>query len=150
MKMFLETMEWLKTQSHGGKFANPRQMAISLGLDDSGTTKLYKALRGAVPRSDTLFSWLEGLGAKILLPGSEGKLPLASPLADPLAQRVETVAKPQREAGVAELEILRSVRSMLDSEIAKAQSSYGTREPGASFDKAAEEPAPYPAEKKDR
>lgn len=149
MDMFSEAMNWLKTQSSGGAYANPRQMAMSLGLDASATTKLYKTLKGAVPLSDTFLFWLEKLGVRLVYPGDVSGEIASIQISDPLAKRVDTVSKTLREQGVAELEILRAVRSMLDSEIAKAQSSYGTREPGATFGKAAEDTATYAAEKKE-
>lgn len=93
---------------------------------------------------DAVSKVLEAVGARILFPGNKDEQGGAT---DPLARRVETVSKTLREQGVAELEILRAVRSMLDSEIAKAQASYGTRESGASFGNAAEESAAYPAGK---
>lgn len=89
---------------------------------------------------------LEAVGARIIFPGSKDERGSAS---DPLAQRVDVISKTLREQGVAELEILRSVRSMIDAEITKAQASYGTKEPGTSFGKAAEEAAPY-AGKRDK
>ncbi len=66
-----------------------------------------------------------------------------SPL-DPLAQRVETVARTMRESGVPELEVLRSVRAMLDGEIEKRlKEGYGAREPGPGLGKAAEPEGEY-------
>jgi len=76
--------------------------------------------------------------------------PCVAPL-EPIAQRVDQVARAMREAGVDELKILSAARDMLEGEIAKlarARGQYGAAEPKAGMPKAAEDTAPYPAPKK--
>lgn len=71
--------------------------------------------------------------------------------ADPIAQRVDQVARAMREAGVDELKILSAARDMLEGEIAKltrGRGGYGAAEPKAGMPKAAEASAQYPAPKK--
>lgn len=68
--------------------------------------------------------------------------------ADPIAQRVDQVARTMREAGVDELKILAAARDVLEGEMAKltrARGGYGVAEPKpGDIAQAADDPAPYP------
>jgi len=72
MGMLQKTIDWLKGEIDGGRFDNPNLAGKVLGLNATEVSKIYKALKGATPRSDTLFLWLEKLGAKIIFPGVDG------------------------------------------------------------------------------
>lgn len=70
MAMFLDSIEWLRSQIGKGKrFPSTLQMAKFLGLDEKKRTALYNALKGSVPASDNLMAWLDSLGARISLLG---------------------------------------------------------------------------------
>ena len=67
---------------------------------------------------------------------------------NPMAMRLDELARLLGGSGVDELEILRSQRAMLDGEmemLAKARGGYCVREPAPVMPRAAEEPAGYPA-----
>jgi transcriptional regulator with XRE-family HTH domain len=89
-------------------------------------TSLAAYLKGrSLPSQDTLEKWVRayGLNGTWLLTGQGSMFrEQADPLADPIARRVETVAKAMRESGAAELDVLRSIRAMIDGEIAKPSS----------------------------
>ncbi|MBU1040034.1 MAG: hypothetical protein KKF77_02910 [Proteobacteria bacterium] len=69
------------------------------------------------------------------------------PGADPIAQRVDQVARTMREAGVDEMKILAAARDVLEGEmakLAKARGGYSVCEPAPDEQaKAAEDPAEY-------
>lgn len=89
----------------------------------SATSLTYYLQGKNLPSQDTLEKWVRayGLNGTWLLTGQGSMFrEQADPLADPIARRVETVAKTMRESGAAELDVLRSIRAMIDGEIAKA------------------------------
>jgi transcriptional regulator with XRE-family HTH domain len=95
----------------------------------SATSLTYYLQGKNLPSQDTLEKWVRayGLNGTWLLTGQGSMFrEQADPLADPIARRVETVAKTMRESGAAELDVLRSIRAMIDGEIAKAEQA---REP---------------------
>jgi len=106
---------------------------------------------GRIPSVAVLGRWVLdfGLNANWLLTG-KGHMLLeteASALSDPIAQRVDQVASAMRGAGVDEMEVLRSVRAMVDGEmakLAKARGGYGVAEPVAGMPRAAEQQGAYP------
>ncbi|MBU1040157.1 MAG: helix-turn-helix domain-containing protein [Proteobacteria bacterium] len=111
---------------------------------------------GRLPNQKTLAAWVQGYGidAHWLLTGEGEMFPkAASPAArvcNPVAVRIDELARLLGESGVGELEIMRSAKVMLEGEIAKwtkAQGGYSVREPAPCEAKAAEEPADYPATK---
>lgn len=69
--MLQKSIEWLKHELDGGRFKNPNIAGRELGLNATEVSKIYKAINGATPRSDTLMLWLEKLGAKVVFPGKE-------------------------------------------------------------------------------
>lgn len=69
MGMLQDTIDWLKAEIIGGRFENPNSAGKELGLNATEVSKIYKAINGATPRSDTLMLWLEKLGARIVFPG---------------------------------------------------------------------------------
>ncbi|MBI5520196.1 MAG: hypothetical protein HY916_09065 [Desulfovibrio sp.] len=110
---------------------------------------------GRLPNQRTLANWVKkyNLNAHWLLTG-EGEMFLADhqvPLTHPLAQRVNQVALVMAESGVDDLELLRTVRAMVEGEMDKlirARGGYGAAEPAARLPRAAEDAAAYPARKK--
>lgn len=65
---------------------------------------------------------------------------------DPIAQRVDQVARAMREAGVDEMKILAAARDMLEGEmakLAKERGGYGVAEAVPGQARAAEDPAGY-------
>lgn len=67
---------------------------------------------------------------------------------DPIAQRVDQVARAMREAGVDEMKILAAARDIIEGEmakLAKERGGYGVSEPTPGMPKAAEVPAGYPS-----
>lgn len=117
-----------------GYEGKPGRLAKALDIPVNQITRMLKRERS--PQVDTVGPWLDFVGAKLLFPGSFlGSLQAHQELG-PLATKVREVEKTLRSSGVAELEILRAVRSMLDAEIEKAMrpgyrsgethSSYGT------------------------
>lgn len=89
----------------------------------SSTSLTYYLQGKNLPSQDTLEKWVKAysLNGTWLLTGQGSMFrDQADPLTDPIARRVDTVAKTMRESGAAELEVLRSIRAMIDGEIAKA------------------------------
>ena len=89
----------------------------------SATSLTYYLQGKNLPSQDTLEKWVKAysLNGTWLLTGQGSMFrDHADPLTDPIARRVDTVAKTMRESGAAELEVLRSIRAMIDGEIAKA------------------------------
>lgn len=81
------------------------------------------------PTRDTLANWVREckLNAHWLLTGEEEMLHTGgtTALSDPIAQRVDQVARTMRESGADELDMLRAVRAMLEGEIAKLAKERG-------------------------
>jgi transcriptional regulator with XRE-family HTH domain len=81
------------------------------------------------PTRDTLANWVREykLNAHWLLTGEEEMLQTGgtTALSDPIAQRVDQVARTMRESGAEELDMLRAVRAMLEGEIAKITKARG-------------------------
>ncbi len=71
-------------------------------------------------------------------------------LASLTASRLAKVERTMLDAGASQLDVLRSLRAMLDGEISQVmkRDGYGVAEPGATFPQAAEDPAPFPDQKK--
>lgn len=145
MGLFDDALEGLRRMSK--REGNPTRLAEKLGEKPNLFSRWFDGTRK--PSWDKLSSILEKVGARLVFPDEECPPPTVVQIADPLSQRVEIITRTLRDANVAELEILRAVRSMLDAEIAKAQASYGTREPGPGLAMAAEDAAQYNAEKKE-
>lgn len=117
-----------RSQAQLSEMAEVAQPQISRLLMKKGTIHFDAACR-----------LLDALGAWIVFPGTKlSGLPQAQEL-DPLSTKVQTIVDTLRSSGVAEMEILRAVRSMLDAEIEKAGASpYRTGESATSFGTAAE------------
>lgn len=106
--------------------SKPGRFAKALDVRVNQITRMLK--RERAPQIDTVGPWLDFVGAKIHFPGSKTAARPFQEL-DPLTARAHEIIKTLRESGVAELEILRAVRSMLDSEIDKAiRSGYRVKE----------------------
>jgi len=135
MGLFEEALDGLREMAKAE--GNASKLADKLGESPSLFSRWFDGTRK--PNWSKLSVVLEKVGVKLQFP-SKGQI--LTTVTDPLAQRIEILVGTMRKAGVADLEILRAVRSMLDSEIAK-QSSYGLKEDGGGYGKAAEDPAQY-------
>lgn len=115
----------------------PGRFAKALNVPVNQITRMLK--RERAPQVDTVGPWLDFVGVRIVFPCDQLEtLPKCDAL-DPLTARTQGIVKTLRDSGVAEMEILRAVRSMLDAEIDKAkQSSYQAHETTPNFSTAAE------------
>ena len=130
------------------------QKDLAASADISAQTITGYLRNGRLPNQKTLAAWVKayGLDAHWLLTGEGEMFPAkaqgqAVAIINPMAVRLDELARLLGGSGVDELEILRAQRAMLDGEmemLAKARGGYRVCEPIPSR-KAAEEPAGYPA-----
>lgn len=126
------------TQAHLSELSGVSQPQISRLLVRKGTIGF-----------DLACKILDALGAQIFFPGS--KLATVTSQTQPLSpfvSRAQEITRTLKDAGVAELEILRAIRSMIDTEIERVARSYQTGEDTAEYGTAAEAKADYGKETK--
>lgn len=67
MSLYTKLVKWLNSLAESAEFKNRKRLADHLGVKSA--SKLYGALDGKrVPAADTFITWLEELGAKVILP----------------------------------------------------------------------------------
>lgn len=117
-----------KTQAQLSEMSGVAQPQISRLLNKNGTIGFDRAC-----------DLLDAVGAWIVFPGTKLSALSQAQSIDPLAVKVQEIAKTLRDSGVRDFEVLSAVRSMLDAEIEKArQSTYMLSETASPFSTAAE------------
>lgn len=137
MGLFEDAIDGLKNMAKAE--GNVSKLADKLEESPSLLSRWFDGSRK--PNWSKLSSVLERVGVRLHFPSEKGGTHLSD--VDPLAQRVDSLASAMRAANVAELEILRAVRSMMDAEIEKVQGVYQVKESPAAFPKLHEKPAEY-------
>lgn len=138
--------------AESGETFTLKGLEVKLGLSQ-GKTHHWK--KGQKPHADDLamLAKVFGIEPRWLLLGEghpEGD-PAPHCVSDPIAQRVDQVARAMRDAGVDEMKILAAARDMLEGEmakLAKERGGYGVAEAHPGMPRAAEEPACYTDPKK--